>query len=318
VKILVADDELATQRVLQGLLTKQGYEVLVTRDGPETMQLLERDDAPAIVILDWLMPGIDGIDICRRVREWSNERYIYIIMLSAKTEKEDFVAGLDAGMDDYLAKPFHPDELLARVRVGERILALQHDLRVQATRDHLTGLFNRGTVIEIAQRELAQSQRKGEHAALVLADLDNFKRVNDTYGHQAGDAVLCEAARRLSARVRVYDVLGRYGGEEFLVLLPGCDPARARSIAERLRAVISAEPVDTPAGQIPITMSFGLAVLGPGENMSWDDLVLAADQALYEAKRKGRNRLAWPPRKRDRSAKAAGATEEPDSTGTPE
>jgi diguanylate cyclase (GGDEF)-like protein len=307
VKILVADDELATQRVLEGLLTKQGYEVLITSDGPETLELLEQDDAPTIVILDWLMPGIDGVDICRRVREWSSERYIYIIMLSAKTAKEDFVEGLDAGMDDYLAKPFHPDELLARVRVGERILALQHDLRVQATRDHLTGLFNRGTVIEIAQRELAQAQRKGEHAALVLADLDNFKRINDTYGHQAGDAVLCEAARRLSARLRVYDVLGRYGGEEFLILLPGCDAGKARSIAERLRSVISADPVETFAGAIPMTMSFGLAVLAGDETTTWDELVRAADQALYEAKRKGRNRLAGPPRKRDGPATGADA-----------
>jgi diguanylate cyclase (GGDEF)-like protein len=306
VKILVADDELATQRVLEALLEKHGYEVLITRDGPETMALLEQEDAPSIVILDWLMPGIDGVEICRRVREWSNERYVYIIMLSAKTEKEDFVVGLDAGMDDYLAKPFHPDELLARVRVGERILVLQHDLRIQATRDHLTGLFNRGTVIEIAQRELAQAQRKGDRAALVLADLDNFKRINDTYGHQAGDAVLCETARRLSARLRVYDVLGRYGGEEFLILLPGCDAGKARSIAERLRSVISADPVETLAGAVSMTMSFGLAVVGAEENVTWDELVRAADQALYEAKRRGRNRLAGPRRKRDGPASAAG------------
>jgi diguanylate cyclase (GGDEF)-like protein len=306
VKILVADDELATQRVLEGLLTKQGYEVLITGDGPETLELLERDDAPTIVILDWLMPGIDGVEICRRVREWSSERYIYIIMLSAKTEKADFVAGLDAGMDDYLAKPFHPDELLARVRVGERILALQHDLRIQATRDHLTGLFNRGTVIEISQRELAQAQRKGDHTALVLADLDNFKRINDTYGHQAGDAVLCEVARRLSARLRVYDVLGRYGGEEFLILLPGCDAEKARSIAERLRSIISLDPVPTFAGAIPMTMSFGLAVVAGDENITWDEFVRAADQALYEAKRSGRNRLAGPPPERDGPSTAAG------------
>ena len=305
-KILVADDELATQRVLETLLTKHGYDVQITRAGPETLEQLERDDAPTMVILAWLMPGIDGVEICRHVRQWSNERYIYIIMLSAKTEKEDFVVGLDAGMDDYLAKPFHPDELLARVRVGERILALQHDLRIQATRDHLTGLFNRGTVIEIAQRELAQAQRKSEDATLVLADLDNFKRVNDTYGHQAGDEVLCEAARRLSARLRVYDVLGRYGGEEFLILLPGCDAAKARSIAERLRAVISADPVETQAGKISMTMSFGLAVVTAAETTTWDELVRAADQALYEAKREGRNRLAGPARKPGGPTKAAG------------
>ena len=293
-KILVADDELATQRVLESLLVKHGYEVVITRDGPETMQVLERDDAPSIAILDWLMPGADGVEICRRVREWANERYVYIIMLTAKTAKEDFVVGLDAGMDDYLAKPFHPEELLARVRVGERILALQTDLRVQATRDHLTGLFNRGTVLEIAQRELAQSERRGDAAALILADLDHFKHVNDTHGHQIGDAVLCEAARRLSARVRVYDVLGRYGGEEFLILLPGCNLGRAREIAERLRTSIAGMPVETPAGPVSITMSFGVAVANRGDSVSWDDFVRAADQALYRAKHAGRNRVAGP------------------------
>ena len=293
-KILVADDELATQRVLETLLVKHGYEVLVTKDGPETLQLLEREDAPTLAILDWLMPGIDGIEICRHVREWGHDRYIYIIMLTAKTAKEDFVVGLDAGMDDYLAKPFHPEELLARVRVGERILALQSDLRVQATRDHLTGLFNRGTVIEIAQRELAQAEREGESAAVILADIDNFKRVNDTHGHQIGDAVLCEVARRLSARIRAADVLGRYGGEEFLILLPACDASRAREIAERLRSVIADEPVDTASGAVWMTMSFGIALAQAGKHADWDAVVRAADDALYEAKREGRNRLAGP------------------------
>jgi two-component system cell cycle response regulator len=237
-KVLIADDELATQRVLETLLAKSGYEVVLAKNGEETLELLQREDAPKLVILDWLMPDIDGIEICRRVREWSNGRYIYIIMLTAKTAKEDFVEGLDAGMDDYLSKPFHPDELRARVRVGERMLALQEQLRIQATRDHLTGILNRGTVIEIAQLELARAARKGESAALILADVDSFKQVNDTHGHLAGDAMLREIAKRLSARLRAYDILGRYGGEEFLILLPGCDVLTATKVADDLRAAV--------------------------------------------------------------------------------
>jgi two-component system, cell cycle response regulator len=293
-KILIADDELATQRVVETLLAKHGYEVVLAKNGEETLELLQREDAPNLVILDWLMPDIDGIEICRRVREWSKGRYIYIIMLTAKTAKEDFVAGLDAGMDDYLSKPFHPDELRARVRAGERMLALHEQLRIQATRDHLTGVLNRGTVIEIAQLELAHAARKGESAALIVADIDGFKQVNDTYGHLAGDAILRETAKSLAARLRAYDVLGRYGGEEFLILLPGCNAANAGKIAEELRAAVASASVTTEAGELSITMSFGFATVQPGESATWEDLVRAADDALYRAKRGGRNRVAGP------------------------
>jgi len=295
VKILIADDELATQRVLQSLLVKHGYEVVLARNGRETLEALERKDAPNLLILDWLMPDIDGIDICRRVRQRGSEHYVYIIMLTAKTETEDFVEGLDAGMDDYLSKPFHPDELRARVRAGERVLALQEKLVVQATRDHLTGVLNRGTVIEMGQRELAHAERKGEPAALIVADVDNFKRVNDTYGHLAGDAVLCETAKRLTSRLRSYDVLGRYGGEEFVIFLPGCTDSDARSIGEELRAAVASEPIPTEAGPVRITMSFGLTATKPGDSAKWEDLVRLADEALYRAKRGGRNRVAGPP-----------------------
>jgi two-component system, cell cycle response regulator len=293
-KVLIADDELATQRVLETLLEKHGYEVVLARNGREALDLLEREDAPDLVILDWLMPDVDGIEICRRVREWKKERYSYIIMLTAKTATEDFVLGLDAGMDDYLSKPFHPDELRARVRVGERMLALHEQLRIQATRDHLTGILNRGTVIEIAQRELAQAARKGEYAALVFGDIDSFKQVNDTHGHLAGDAILCETSKRLAARLRAYDVLGRYGGEEFLILLPSCDGATAGKVAEDLRDAVASAPVSTEAGELSITMSFGFVAVQPTASTKWEDLVRAADEALYRAKRAGRNRVAGP------------------------
>jgi two-component system, cell cycle response regulator len=293
-KVLIADDELATQRVLETLLAKHGYEVVLAKNGQEALDALQAEDAPNLVILDWLMPDIDGIDICRRVREWNTEHYIYIIMVTAKTEKEDFVAGLDAGMDDYLSKPFHPDELRARVRVGERTLALHEQLRIQATCDHLTGVLNRGTAIEIAQRELAQCTRKGEPAVLILADIDSFKQVNDTYGHPAGDAMLRETAKKLGARLRAYDVLGRYGGEEFLILLPGCGAANAGKIAEELRAAVASARVTTDGGELSITMSFGYVAVQPDETTKWEDLVRAADDALYRAKRGGRDRVAGP------------------------
>jgi diguanylate cyclase (GGDEF)-like protein len=291
---LIADDEAGTRLVLETLLRKQHYEVVVARDGTEAWAMLQRDDAPTLAIIDWMMPGIDGAEICRKVRESGGSNYVYIIILTAKHNQEDIVVGLDAGADDYLRKPFRPEELQARIRAGERVLKLQSELRVQATRDHLTGAFNRGTVLEILQRELAHSARKQESIAVVLADLDNFKQVNDTYGHLTGDAVLQEAAIRLGARLRNYDALGRYGGEEFLIVLPGCGRDFAQEVAERMCAAVGAAPVRTSAGDIRITVSLGFALSDGANRMKMDDFIAAADEALYRAKREGRNRVAGP------------------------
>ena len=290
-KILIADDEDATRLRLEALLSKRGYEVVLARDGLEAWDVLQRNDAPTLAILDWIMPGLDGVEVCRKVRESGKAPYIYIVMLTIRGEKQEIVAGMDAGADDYLSKPFDHDELRVRLRAGERILALQEELRVKATHDDLTGVFNRGTILGILQRELDQVARSGMPVAIVLADLDDFKQVNDTHGHVMGDAVLRDAAKRLGIPMRPYDALGRYGGEEFLIVLPGCSMTGALQAAERIRAFVAGRPVDTPSGAVSITVSLGVAAVDKGQSPNLDALILAADQALYRAKRAGRNRV---------------------------
>jgi two-component system cell cycle response regulator len=294
VKILIADDDDATRFKLQAWLTKRGYEVVVARNGAEAWEQLQRDDAPTLAILDWIMPQLDGVEVCRRVRQSGKVRYIYIVMLTIKGEKKEIVAGMEAGADDYLSKPFDYDELRVRLRAGERILTLQEELRAKATYDDLTGVFNRGTILEILQRDLAHAERTHEPVAVILVDLDDFKRVNDTHGHAIGDAVLREAAKRLSAPMRPYDTIGRYGGEEFLIILPGCAVAAALQVAERVRLAVSGSGVNTTASDVAITVSLGVAAAEGGQREDVDALIQAADEALFRAKRAGRNRAEGP------------------------
>jgi diguanylate cyclase (GGDEF)-like protein len=291
VRILIADDEDGTRLKLETLLEKLGYEVVVARDGTEAWELLQRDDAPALALLDWLMPGLDGVEVCRRVRRSGRLTYVYIVMLTVKGQKQDLVAGMEAGADDYLAKPFDVEELRVRLHAGERILALQEELRAQATHDDLTGVLNRGTVLEILERELALVVRKSVPVAVILADLDDFKQVNDKHGHAIGDTVLREAARRLATPMRPYDAIGRYGGEEFLIVLPGCGMSSALLVAERVRCSVGGTPITTPAGDVAMTVSLGVSAVEKAPPRLADELIQAADDALYRAKRAGRNRV---------------------------
>jgi diguanylate cyclase (GGDEF)-like protein len=289
-KILIAEDEEVGLFTLQAALTKAGYEVVAVRDGREAWETLQRHDTPQLAIIDWMMPGMDGLEVCRRVRESLSASYVYIIMLTGKARKEDIVAGMQAGADDYLAKPFDVDELRVRVRAGERIVMLQEALRVQATQDTLTGAMNRGAIFELLKRELAQSARTGAPIGVIMADLDHFKQINDTHGHPAGDAVLREAATRLKAVLRGYDALGRYGGEEFMLVLPSCNAEHAAEVAERARRAVADTPVITAGTIVPISASFGVAA-AVGSTLDLDEVIRAADAALYRAKRAGRNRV---------------------------
>jgi two-component system cell cycle response regulator len=291
VTILVADDDAVSRRLLQATLERWGYEVVVAEDGARAWEILQEEAAPQLAILDWMMPGLDGLQICRKVRSLGEQHYVYLLLLTAKSEKEDLVKGLDAGADDFLTKPCDAQELRARLRAGIRILELQETLRVEATHDALTGLWNRGATFDLLRRELSRGERDGKSLTVVMADVDHFKHVNDTYGHLAGDVVLREVARRLSSAVRSYDVIGRVGGEEFLVVLPGCALADAVDQAERLRACIQREPAETPDGPIPVTLSLGVAVKPEEASVGPDSLLRAADAALYRAKRGGRNRV---------------------------
>ncbi len=290
-KILVADDEPISVLYLQAALEDWGYQVITASDGNAACEILQGQDAPMLAIIDWMMPGMDGIDVCRVVRESVKDRYVYMIMLTGKSETEFIVAAMNAGADDFISKPFNIDELQVRVRAGRRIADLEQKLRLKASHDALTGLYNRGTIIEILQKELTRHQRNKHSFAIIFGDLDHFKRINDDYGHLAGDAVLREAASRISAVLRPYDSLGRYGGEELLIVLPGCDANEAIEIAERVRLSVCSHPVATEVGDVPASLSMGVAVIAQGQQINFNELIHLADAALYIAKDKGRNRV---------------------------
>jgi two-component system, cell cycle response regulator len=287
-RVLAAEDNPVFQSMLRTMLTKWGYTATIARDGMEAWRQLEAADAPRLAVLDWMMPGLDGVEICRRLRSLNREPYIYIILLTARTESEDLIEGMDAGADDYLTKPFNAHELRVRIRAGRRILDLQDALREQATHDGLTGLLNRNSILEKLDEEVGRAARADEPVAVLMADLDRFKSINDTRGHLAGDAVLREAARRLRSTARRYDSVGRYGGEEFLIVLPGCTLADAWRQAERLREAIAGTPFQLDHGGMSVTCSFGLAST---ENTAPARLVREADEALYRAKAQGRDRV---------------------------
>jgi two-component system cell cycle response regulator len=298
-KILIADDEPVSLRMLHGLLGKWGYDVVEVSDGVAAWEKLKAPDAPRMALLDWMMPGQNGVDICRSLRKLRPEPYTYILLLTAKEARESVVEGLESGADDYLTKPFNPQELKARIRVGLRLLDLEDNLvqareamRFKATHDILTGVWNRGAILETLDREIWRSRREGLSLGVLIADLDHFKSVNDTYGHLAGDAVLREITKRMQSDVRPYDAVGRYGGEEFLILLPGCNGSKTREKAERLRDAILRDPVATPSGILNVTMSIGGVATGDWPEDSANQILQMADSALYRAKAEGRNRTA--------------------------
>lgn len=298
-KILIAEDDKTSFFMLESLLEKWGYTVLAVSDGDEALQLLDGDDPPLLAILDWMLPGMSGPEICaslREGREGNGKPYQYIIILTVKEEKEYVVEGLKAGADDYLTKPFDSQELQMRLRVGERILHLQEQLRTAALYDDLTGLLNRGAVIERLESELSRSWRTGVPLSIALLDIDHFKEVNDTYGHIIGDRVLREIGRRIKAVIRSYDFLGRYGGEEFLLVFPGLSGSVADGICERIRSAIMEKPFlpcETKEDQSPFFISASLGLFEvPAVCETIDTVLTKADDALYRAKGSGRNRVS--------------------------
>ena len=295
-KVLIADDELMSRKLLQKTLERAGYDVTAVENGRLAAEQLCPANGPRLALLDWVMPELDGPGVCREVRKRKQQSYVYMVLLTSKESKEDVVAGLESGADDYLTKPFDPEELKARLRTGLRILDLEdrliearEEMRFQATHDGLTALWNRGMIVDLLGRELARSIRENFSTAILMCDLDHFKSVNDTYGHLVGDDVLKETAKRLLASVRSYDFVGRYGGEEFLVVLNNCNPAYAFARADEIRKAIAQKPVTSSCGPVPITMSLGLLL-----NQEWgrrpvEELLHEADAALYVAKAAGRN-----------------------------
>jgi two-component system cell cycle response regulator len=244
-----------------------------------------------------MMPGLEGPQVCQRLRSDPDRPYTYLLLLTARNQKEDTLHGLESGADDYLTKPFDAQELRARLHVGQRVLQLQdnlinarEDLRFRATHDDLTTIPNRGVILDVVAREHSRQLREGGSFGIALLDLDHFKYVNDMYGHLCGDAVLKEAARRINASLRPYDMVGRYGGEEFLIVASSADARGILAVAERIRKAIESTPFAIDAGQIRVTASLGVAASSDPSSFDSQALLRLADEALYRAKAHGRNR----------------------------
>ena len=288
-KILIADDDPISILYLEDMLTEWGYEVVVAVDGTAAARLLSEPGGPLLAILDPMMPGMDGVDVCRSIRDTVKERYVYMIMLISRTETEYIVAAMNAGADDYIGKPFNSEEMQVRVRAGRRIAELEEELRYRATRDALTNIYNRGAIMDVLQKEVARQARSQHAVSIIFCDLDRFKEVNDTLGHQAGDDVLREVTQRMAHVMRPYDSFGRYGGEEMLCVLPNCDLPGALEVAERMRAAVADTPVQTNYGAVQISVSIGVASMSRDEVSSLAQFLQRADNALYRAKQNGRN-----------------------------
>lgn len=295
-KVLVADDEPVNRRLLEILLNKWGYEVSVAGDGVEAWRHLQGSEYPRIAILDWMMPEMDGIEVCRKIREDKNRRPVYLLLLTAKQATEDANGRYESVADDYLPKPYSANELKARLRAARRILELEDQLheasnalRVETTRDMLTGLWNRSSILEILHREIDRAGRQKTSMTVLMIDIDHLRHLNHQHGHLAGDAVMREAARRIRNSIRVYDSLGRFSGGQFVIVSPDCDRSAAMSQAQRIQSIICEETFKTFKGDFPVTISTGIAVGSNGHQP--EELISAADDALAEAKKAGPNRI---------------------------
>lgn len=294
-KVLIAEDDPVSSRILEKSVKKWGFDVLLSKDGGEAWKAFQNQEI-RIAILDWMMPKIDGVELCRRIRKEKREKYTYIILLTAKGRREDVVEGLSNGADDYIIKPFNPMELNARLQTGRRIIELENQLidsqkklKELATRDSLTNLWNRRTILQLLDEELNRSQRENNPLGIIMIDVDDFKKINDTCGHLIGDMALRSVALALKKSVRHYDKIGRYGGDEFLIVLPNCTLDNVKKIAERLRLDVFAKKVKSKAGSLQISISLGGSSTETRPKIGADKLIISSDKALYEAKNKGRN-----------------------------
>jgi diguanylate cyclase (GGDEF)-like protein len=303
-KIVIAQEEGVVRGMLETTLPKWDHEVLTASDGAHAWQELQKLDGPRLAILDRTLPGMDGLEICREARRHTELPYVYILLMLAKGQEQDMLEGMKAGADDFLMKPLDLNELMIRLRLAKRVLELQEELQsahaaigYQTTHDPLTGFANRASILDTLLRELARVRREGSHVGLILTEIDNFKNINETYGHLAGDAVLREAARRVRSIVRPYDTVGRYGGEEFLIIVPGCDASNALGQAERARNAIGGQSMDisewgkfasAQEGKIQVTLSLGVAA---GDKLKEvEPFLRAAEAALARAQQAGHNR----------------------------
>ncbi len=297
--VLVVDDDPVTRKMLERYLAKSNFVVELAANGKEALELYQSYFFP-LVITDWMMPEMNGPELCRRIRIQNRDNYVFIIMVTARDSKKDIVSGLESGADDYLTKPFHHAELLARIKTGIRIIELEKSLRqanseirLLSITDPLTGCYNRLYLNERLPQELKRAHRYQRSLSIVMADIDFFKKVNDSYGHQAGDDVLRFFGKMLLSSVREsVDWVVRYGGEEFLIILPETDCKGAAMVAERLRESLEEKTIIHDNKKIKVTASFGGVCILPLilDQMPGSHAVIEfADYQLYKAKREGRN-----------------------------
>jgi diguanylate cyclase (GGDEF)-like protein len=297
-RVLLADDDPVTRRMLQAALEKWGYDVVICTDGMEAWNELAKADCPKLAMIDWMMPEMDGPTICRGLREDSTRPYTYVLLFTSKDRREDLLRGLDAGADDYLIKPFDRTELKLRLRIGERIVRLQDqliqardDFERQATLDPLTGLYNRRVILDRLEKELEVAIENGKPLSIAIADVDKFKAVNDNHGHLVGDRALTEVAAAIRLTLDSAAITGRYGGEEFLIVLPGLSVDEALPQMEEVRESINRLSFSELDEAINITLSVGMAETSMEKGVTVDEMIKIADKALYSAKRLGRNRV---------------------------
>ena len=297
-KILIADDEPTSLMMMGRMLRQSGYEVSTACNGTEVVEEVLDANGPRLLLLDWMMPELSGPEVCQAIRTEARNSYVYIILLTARDTKDDLVRGLEAGADDYLTKPCHPDELRARLRTGQRVLHLEdrliearNQMQTRATYDALTSLLNRGAILERLAARV--SHPPPQPCAVILCDVDHFKSVNDTHGHPVGDEVLREVAQRLQRLAGNADAAGRYGGEEFLLVLDHCAQDHVQQRAEEVCAAIRSTPIQTSAGPLSITISAGGMTIDHTAT-SANQVLQQVDLLLYQAKRAGRNRAVVP------------------------
>jgi two-component system cell cycle response regulator len=294
--VLIAEDDVISSKILEKNLLNWGYQVVLATSGEKAWQALKQESL-RMAILDWMMPGMVGTEICSRIRRRRKYKYTYVILLSAKDRKRDIIDGLSSGADDYMTKPVNFLELRARLQTGRRIIDLedkllvsQRQLKQLASRDSLTKLWNRAETVKFLAEELDRSRRDGKPLGVIMIDIDYFKRINDRLGHEQGDAVLLRVVSRIKRKVRVSDRVGRYGGDEIIVILPNCDASKAQRIAERLRLAVSSQPeTGAKSEPPPVTISVGCSTTDLLTEPAVDRLIREADAALLTAKSRGRD-----------------------------
>jgi len=302
-EVLVVDDSPVYRKLVEQVLSAEAYSLVFACDGAEAMKLFE-ERSPSIVVTDWMLPDFSGFELCQRIRSDDTRPYTYIIVMTSNGDKGNVVKGLQSGADDYLTKPFDPEEMLARIGVGRRIIDLNRELAAKSAKleqaartDPLTGLPNRRAIEEWAERQTRGAVRHGFPLWVVLGDIDNFKTINDSFGHDAGDIVLKIFADMLKKNTRASDICGRLGGDEFLLVITHVESAHVEATVNRFREQFAALSFPLQGQSVRVTASFGVTGVQAKDAQGFGVLVRQADQMLYEAKRAGRNlvRVSYPP-----------------------